>query len=140
VNTQTGHYVWTSVDDVSAHLGFGSFTAVDERALALAVAAANRCVQVWRPDLPPSQVTFRGGAYSADYAEAYATSESLLDVDPMIRQGATRLAASFYNRRGSMGGDYAGFDGAAMPAMPGVIDADIQALLGVGRHHGPVVA
>lgn len=137
--TQTA-YVWTSVDDVRTHLGLGAFTAVDEAALAMSVSAANRCVRVWRPDLEPTSVVFTDGPYSAAYSDAYATGESLDLIDPMIRLGTTRLAASFYNRRGSMGSDYAQFDGAAISALPGVIDADIQALLSIGRHHGPVIA
>lgn len=106
---------WVFPDDVYAELGGGPFSEMEQRQAQLAIVAADRLVCRWRPDLTPGS-------------------------DPAVVLGAAKLAASMFRKRGASGADFAEFADMATPAMPGVIDAEIQALLGIGRHHDPVVA
>ena len=108
--------MWTSGDSVAVELGGGPFTPTDRDAIDAAAVVAHTLVCRWRPEL----------------------GVSCTDAD--VRMGATKLAASLWRRRGATGQDFAEFSEMATPVYPGVIDAEIQALLGIGRHHGPVVA
>lgn len=110
--------MWTSVDEVMLELGpvQAPYSPDETRRVERAVLVAHTQVCRWRPDL----------------------DVSCTDAD--VRAGATKLAALMCTRRGASGGQFAEFDDMTAPTMPGVIDAEIQALIGIGRHHGPVVA
>lgn len=108
--------MWTSRDEVTAELGGGPYTAADLAGIEKAALVAHTLVCRWRPEL----------------------GVSCSDAD--IRLGATKLGASLWRRRGASGEGFAEFADMSTVAVPGVIDAEIQALLGIGRHHGPVVA
>lgn len=108
--------MWTNPDDVITELGSGPFTPGDRDWIESTVLAVNEQVTAWRPDVP------------------LGSSEA-------ICLGATKLAAAMYRRRGATGAEFAEFsDWGSGNIMPGVIDAEIQALIGIGRHHNPIVA
>lgn len=109
--------MWTTAELVTTELGGGPYTTADTAGIADAALVAHTLVCRWRPDLDPV---------------------SCSDAD--VRMGATKLAASFWRRRGATGGEFAEFADMSTPIYPGVIDAEIQALLGIGRHHAPVIA
>jgi len=131
---------WVSEDMVREYLGRGPFTTDDDMWLTRCVDAANFAIHYWRPDLPIPHTT-TGGPFSPAFSAAFPTgSTGVAADDPMTRHGAIKLAASMYNRRNSAGADieaYAEFGGAPPP---GLIDAEVQAFLEIGRHHKPVVA
>ena len=131
---------WVSEDMVREHLGRGPFTPDDNAWLTRCVDAANFAIHYWRPDLP-IPCTTKGGPFSPAFTKAFAQGVTgLADDNPMVRHGAIKLAGSMYNRRNSAGADieaYADFGGAPPP---GLLDAEVQAFLGLGRHHKPLVA
>lgn len=108
--------MWTTTDEVVAELGSGPFSPADRDTIDRAVIATNELVTRWRPDLTPG-------------------------LSEPVCLGATRLAAALYRRRGATGQEWAEFSDLGSGTLaPGIIDADIQALLGIGRHHKPVIA
>lgn len=108
--------MWTSTDLVQAELGGGPYTPTDLDGIGRAALVAHTLVCRWRPEL----------------------DLSCSDADVVL--GATKLAASMWRRRGATGGEFAEFSDMSTPVLPGIIDAEIQALLGIGRHHAPVIA
>ena len=108
--------MWTSTEQVVKELGGGPFTDTDMQWLQRCVVTAHTLVCRWRPDVPA------------------------IGSDDAIALGATKLASSLYRRRGSTGADFSEFADMSTPVLPGVIDAETQALLGIGRHHDPVIA
>ena len=108
-------YMWTHSDEVIHELGDGTYTPTDLGWIERCVIVADAYVKQVRPDVPVGMS------------------------DP-IALGTTKLAASMYRRRGASGADFAEFADMSTPVLPGIIDAEIQALLGIGRHHAPVVA
>lgn len=107
--------MWTSTDLVVAEMGGGAFTTTDLAWLERVVVATDALVKQWRPEL-------------------------LVGTSEPVELGATKLAASMYRKRGATGGEFAEFADMSTSMLPGIIDAEIQALLGIGRHHKPVVA
>ena len=66
--------------------------------------------------------------------------DTRIDYEELVRHGAIKLAAAMFNRRNSAGAEieaYAQFGGS--PPV-GLLDAEVQAFLGLGRYAGPVVA
>lgn len=107
--------MWTTSDDVKAELGHVSFTPADVAWIDRCVDSVNEQVSAWRPDLVEGQ-------------------------SGPVCLGATKLAASMFRRRGASGAEFAEFADIATASLPGVIDAEIQSLIGIGRHHNPIVA
>ena len=131
---------WVFEPQVREYLGRGPFTPDDEAWLSRCVDAANWAIHYWRPDLP-IPCTTKGGPFSAAFTAAFlSAATTLTDDNPMVRHGAIKLAASMYNRRNSAGADieaYSEFGGAPPP---GLLDAEVQAFLEIGRHHKPVIS
>ena len=108
--------MWTTRDEVVAELGAGPFTPNDLDGIEKSVVAVNEMVTRWRPDLTPG-------------------------VSSSVCLGATKLAASLYRRRGATGAEFAEFSDMSTGTLaPGIIDAELQSLIGIGRHHKPVTA
>lgn len=108
--------MWTTPEEVQDELGPGPFTTpADLEHLGRCVRVAHRQVVRWRPELDVSCS------------------------DPDVRLGAAKLAALHFRRRGGTGGEFAEFSELAA-YNNGVSFAEIQTLLAVGQHHGPVVA
>jgi hypothetical protein len=96
-------------------MGTPPLLAEDLQYLALCVAAANRAVQVWRPDLEVPQ--------PGDTP------------DPMVALGAGMMAVNWFQRRSSDVAAFAEFGGP-----PPAISRDIEHLLRINRAANPVIA
>jgi hypothetical protein len=131
---------WVNEEMVRQHLGHGPFTPDDQAWLTRCVDAANFAIHFWRPDLKvPSFTT--GGPFSPAFSKAFpqGTAGVVAD-DPMTRHGAIKLAASMYNRRNSSGADIDAYSQFGGSPPVGLLDAEVQAFLGLGRHHMPQVS
>lgn len=130
---------WVGVADVHRALG-GPFTPDDATYLALCVDATNAIIHRWHPDWPVPVRRDRPAPFGAVFGDPFdRATGSTIQVDAAVRLGALKLACAFYNRRGAMGADYAQFEGMGGFAVPGVVDAEISALLDINRHHEPLV-
>lgn len=130
---------WVTLGEVHRYLG-GPFDRDDYALLRTFVDATNALIARWHPewDVPVRKET--DGPYTDQYTVAYQRDSAwmnLLYAD--VHVGALKLACNFYNRRGSMGADFAQFDGSPT-SFPGVVDAEISALLQINRHHRSIVA
>lgn len=108
-----------TVDAVRTFLGLTPARAVDDDALAAAVAAANDVVTTWRSDLTPDD-----GSGSVTWP-------------PRCDQAAVLYAARLYGRRSSVQG-VAAFQDVGVTLIPQ--DPDIKALLELGPFQRSVVA
>lgn len=104
-----------TVESVQVFLGLRPAQAVDDEALAAAVAAANDMVAALRPDL---------------------TTDATWP--PRCDQAATQQAARLYGRRGSVQG-VAAFQDVGVSLLPD-LDPDLKALLELGRFQKSVIA
>ena len=128
---------WVEIDELYDYVG-GPFTPADKTFAQRCVDAANACIVEWHPDWQvPSGKS--AGAFAPAFNPAFTTASAGASGSAKHRLGALKLAASFYNRRTALGGDYAQFEGGQY-MMPGVVDAEISALLDINRHHEPLVA
>ena len=133
-------YGWVTPSDVQAHLALAAVTPTDTARLGKACDATNSLIRKWRPDLEvPNRETI--GPFSAQFSPQFSGTEGTgwRQEDWAVREGATRLAAAMFNTINNQGGDFAQFADLGSPALSGILDATIQALLGIGRHHEPLV-
>ena len=134
-------YGWVVPRDVKEHLALSAVTSSDHVRLQKACNATNSLIKQWRPDLavPERSTTGPFSAQFSGHFEGLEGGSGWRQEDWAVREGATRLAAAMYNTINNQGGDFAQFADIGAPALSGILDATIQALLGIGRHHEPLV-
>lgn len=127
---------WVNPEMVVAALGRGPMTGDDDAWLTRVCGAVNVAIARWRPDLTPP-VNSSGGPFNTQYSPAFALSGMSSGDDPMVRHGAVKLALQMYARRGvSDQGEFGEFGGLSV----GILDPEVQAFIGIGRHHAGLVA
>lgn len=129
---------WVTVGELLELIG-GPLTADDQGYARLCVASANAFIHRVHPEWP-EPTSGAGGDFSREFSTEFDREFVAAQAAEADRRlGALKLAAAMYNRRGSMGADYAQYDGAPS-VVPGMVDAEISALLSLGRYYPATVA
>lgn len=129
---------WTDEERVLDQLSLtrDMLTDDDESYLRLTVDAANRAIAYWRPDLEVPHFQDTRGPFSSHFHWEYlGGANDDYREDWMIVLGATMLAMSWFQRRGSDIAAFAEFGGP-----PPAIGRDIEQLLRINRAARPVIA